>query len=1110
MKHSSRFARAVTVIMLFILAGSAFLIPPVRAANTLLLQTDFEDGTAQGWVGRGAAETLAAAPEAARSGTYGLKVTGRAQSWHGPTLDVTANMTPGQTYLFSGWIKLPAGTPNTTVYMTMQRTMPDKVYYEQLYYDTAASDRWVELKAEYTLREAADQLSIYFEAPSNATTGFYLDDFRMERLPDVGPIVIEEGIPSLKDVFANDFKIGTAFSNSELATEVDRKLMIKHFGSVTPGNVLKWDSTEPQEGVFQFIESDKAVQFAVDNGQEIRGHTLIWHQQTPDWVFRDASGNLVSKAVLYQRMENHIKTVIGRYKNSVHTWDVANEVIDASQSDGLRRSLWYQIAGEEYIEKAFQFAREADPSAKLFINDYNTHESGKSQALYNLIGRLKAKGVPIDGVGHQMHIKISWPSMQEIETSIVKFADLGIDSHITELDMDIYDNSSQSYDTFPSQLAQAQASRYKQLFDIFRNHKNLISSVTFWGKDDGNTWLRSFPVIRKNWPLLFDERLQSKPAYWAVVDIPQIPAAPASLTATADNGLVDLSWTASSGAASYNVKRAATSGGPYTTIAAGVTATSYADAGLTNGTTYYYAVSAANSSGESVNSPEASATPTSSPTGNLKVEYRVGDASATDSQIKPLLRIINTGTTAVPLSQLKIRYYYTKGSTQSETYNCDYAVAGCGNLTAAFGTVAPAAAGADTYVEIGFASGAGSVSAGGNSGDIQSRINLANWSSYNEADDYSYKGTQTSYAPSAAVTLYRNGTLVWGTEPGGSTTPTAPAAPAGLTATAGNAQVALSWTASSGAASYNVKRAAANGGPYTTVAAGVEATSYADAGLTNGTTYDYVVSAVNGAGESANSAQASAKPSAPTVPAAPTGLTATAGNAQVALSWTVSSGATSYTVKRAPTSGGPFANVATGVTATSYTNTGLTNGTTYFYVVSAANSAGESANSAQVSATPSGGGGGTDTLVAQYKLNNANASDNMINATFNIKNTGTTAVNLSNVKLRYYFTKDGAAGLNFWCDYAQIGTSAVSGAFAAISPAATGADTYLEISLGSAAGSIAAGGQTGDIQVRVAKSDWTNFNEANDYSYDGTKTAYADWNKIALYENGAIAWGVTP
>jgi hypothetical protein len=244
----------------------------------------------------------------------------------------------------------------------------------------------------------------------------------------------------------------------------------------------------------------------------------------------------------------------------------------------------------------------------------------------------------------------------------------------------------------------------------------------------------------------------------------------------------------------------------------------------------------------------------------------------------------------------------------------------------------------------------------------------------------------------------------------------------------------------------------------------------------------------------------------PTAPAAPTGLTATAGDGQVTLSWTASSGATSYTVKRSASAGGPYTNVDT-VSTTSYLNTGLTNGTTYYYVVSASNSAGSSANSAQASATPTGGST-TGSLIVQYKAGDTNASDNQIKAHFIIKNTGSAAVDLSTLKLRYYFTKDGSAAMNAWIDWAQIGASNISTTFGAAS--GTNADTYVELSFSSAAGSILAGGQSGEIQLRMAKTDWSNFNENNDYSYDGTKTAYADWNKVALFQSSVLVWGATP
>ncbi|MCM3039146.1 glycoside hydrolase family 6 protein [Paenibacillus motobuensis] len=378
-------------------------------------------------------------------------------------------------------------------------------------------------------------------------------------------------------------------------------------------------------------------------------------------------------------------------------------------------------------------------------------------------------------------------------------------------------------------------------------------------------------------------------------------------------------------------------------------------------------------------------------------------------------------------------------------------------------------------------------------------------------------GTLTGALPNAPVSghwfhnqfveLVQNAYPAIPTNGGG--TPTVPSAPAGLTATAGNAQVTLSWAAASGATGYNVKRATTSGGPYTTVASGVTATSYTDAGLTNGTPYYYVVSAVNSAGESVNSTQVTATPQATTtVPAAPAGLTATAGNAQVTLNWAATNGATGYNVKRATTSGGPYTTVASGVTATSYTNTGLTNGTPYYYVVSAVNSAGEGGNSTQVTATPSGGETGTSNLVLQYRVGDTSATDNQIKPQLNIKNNGTTAVNLSDIKIRYYFTKDSNQDVNAWIDWAQVGSANINNTFGSAS--ATKADTYIELSFTAAAGSIAAGGQSGDIQLRMSKADWSNFDESNDYSYDATKTAYTDWDHVTLYLNDVLVWGIEP
>jgi len=245
----------------------------------------------------------------------------------------------------------------------------------------------------------------------------------------------------------------------------------------------------------------------------------------------------------------------------------------------------------------------------------------------------------------------------------------------------------------------------------------------------------------------------------------------------------------------------------------------------------------------------------------------------------------------------------------------------------------------------------------------------------------------------------------------------------------------------------------------------------------------------------------------PAAPATPGGVAAIAGNAKATLGWNAAAGAASYNVKRSTASGGPYATIATGVTATSYVDTGLANGTTYYYVISAVNAGGESANSAQAAATPQAGSSGGG-LVAQYKAGDANAADGQIKPHLNIKNTGPLAVNLSDVKVRYYFAKEGGAAMNAWIDWAQIGAANVQATFG--SAAGTGADTYVELSFGAGAGTLAPNAQTGDIQLRMAKTDWSAMDETNDYSYDPTKTAYADWNKVTLYANGALAWGQEP
>lgn len=337
----------------------------------------------------------------------------------------------------------------------------------------------------------------------------------------------------------------------------------------------------------------------------------------------------------------------------------------------------------------------------------------------------------------------------------------------------------------------------------------------------------------------------------------------------------------------------------------------------------------------------------------------------------------------------------------------------------------------------------------------------------------------------------------------GSDKPQAPSAPTGLKAEAGDKQVKLIWNQTVGADSYTVKRATSQAGPFTPIKTGLTSPSYTDTGLTNGTTYYYVVSAVNDVGESANSSVVSARPSPVPAPGNFT-LSATAGDASAELSWTESTGATSYDVLRATSSSGPFTEVKTGLTTTSYKDTGLTNGTTVWYKVRAVNASG-STESNTVSVKPDKP---LANLVLQYRAADTNPGDNQIKPHFNLKNNGASSINLSDVTIRYWYTSDGSQAQSFHCDYAVVNCSNVKGSVVKMSSPVTGADNYLELSF--SGGTLAANGQSGEIQTRINKADWSNYNESNDYSFDGTKTVFADWNKVTVYYKGSLVYGVEP
>ncbi len=322
----------------------------------------------------------------------------------------------------------------------------------------------------------------------------------------------------LKDYFPSQeyFYMGAAISPAILDNSDKVKLIKRHFNSLTADNDMKWSSIQPTEGTFNFTNADKIVAFAQANGMKVRGHCLCWHNQVPAWVFKDGEATATRELVL-QRLNTHITAVMNHFKGKVYAWDVVNEAIDDGGSI-YRASQWYTICGEDYIFKAFEAARAADPDAKLFYNDYTAIDPTKRDKIYDLLVKLQAKDL-VDGMGLQGHWNISYPASFLINDAFNKYKSLGLELQITEFDVSVYTSNSDPESTYTDALARQQTIAFGRYFLAFRNFKDYVTGVTFWGLADDYTWLDNFPVPgRKNYPLLFDENLDPKPAYFEVID----------------------------------------------------------------------------------------------------------------------------------------------------------------------------------------------------------------------------------------------------------------------------------------------------------------------------------------------------------------------------------------------------------------------------------------------------------------------------------------------------------------------------------------------------------------------------------------------------------------
>ena len=328
-----------------------------------------------------------------------------------------------------------------------------------------------------------------------------------------------------KDTYKDYFTVGVAV-NMRNVTDPDQIALIKkNFSSITAENDMKPVSLQPREGEWNWENADKIANFCRENNIPLRGHCLCWHSQFADWMFVDDKGNDVPKEVFYERLRTHIHAVVNRYKDIVYAWDVVNEAM--ADGDGrmnpwtrvepspYRQSGHFKLCGDEFIAKAFEFAREADPDALLFYNDYNAADPAKRDRIYDMVKKMKDAGVPIDGIGMQGHYNIYGPSMEDVEAAIQKYSTIVDQIHFTELDIRINEEmggqlrfSRGEAKPVPEHVKVLHEAQYADLFRIFRKYKDVITNVTFWNLSDRDSWLG-----QNNYPLPFDTEYKPKRVY---------------------------------------------------------------------------------------------------------------------------------------------------------------------------------------------------------------------------------------------------------------------------------------------------------------------------------------------------------------------------------------------------------------------------------------------------------------------------------------------------------------------------------------------------------------------------------------------------------------------
>lgn len=354
--------------------------------------------------------------------------------------------------------------------------------------------------------------------------------------------------PALKNTFADSFKMGVAV-NQDIVTGKNaaaQSIIAKQFNTVTLENAMKAEVIYPQQGKVDFSGADAFIDFAKQNNMFTVGHTLVWHNQTPDWFFTNSKNEPNTPAEQLEQMRKHIELVAGSYKNKVDAWDVVNEVI--ADDGSYRPTVWVNRIGngDTMVKAAFKYAQQYSPNTELYYNDFNAWRPEKRDGIIRMIKMLQKEGIRIDGIGIQAHWGLNFPKMQYIEQAIDAYAALGIKVMITELDIDVLPLTKEGqitgtdmmkpqfqleeFETYldpyknglPSDVEAQLNARYKALFELFYAKRDVIDRVTFWGLHDGMSWKNDYPIPnRTNYPLLWNRNLTPKPIIKTISDVAQ-------------------------------------------------------------------------------------------------------------------------------------------------------------------------------------------------------------------------------------------------------------------------------------------------------------------------------------------------------------------------------------------------------------------------------------------------------------------------------------------------------------------------------------------------------------------------------------------------------------